>query len=664
VQGQTAGPLEGQIEDRRARLRGVALPGDIGMEHITELACGVAGGAEEQHDVAHQSPTVDEFRSQRQALPFRGDFRAALIAGQPSGADLFIHRFEGQVPAHIGATAIGQQSLCICPRQRSQPQSRGVDRVGGAPQHSANYPRSSPEEEEASDDGGNELVQNARVARGAVGWGCMVWPVRSRQSGDLVTKLLGALLVALALAPSSALAAGQPPLTLGRTVAVQRVSGTVLVRRPRSSAAVMITGRSVIPVGSTIDTTGGKVLLTTATPHGGTQFGLFNGGSFVVAQKRSALTDLILTGGQRRTRCLAARAAKTLSPAVLRLLHGHAHGKFTTVGSYGSAAVRGTDWTTTDRCDGTLLTDDEGKIDTQTNNGAVSSPTLSSGESSDYRCATGGLPPVSSTYCIAVEGFVQHTILNGRSVTLYKYVAALATKSPADEPTELCITTPSGQTTCTQYPLAPPDPAGYMSSTVGCYTSEAGDYQFTYRLGGIALGAPLIYHSPGPSPVSQGCEAWLGKPDPGDTTAPLDANVKQVNRYSLPTAVIVGFEDVLLGATGKPGTALIRGVVYADAQGAPGAFVGATRVFRYTGSDGSGMATLTFSPNLSLPAGDYWIGLLTGGQSDVARLSYDPDPGALASDTNTFVSGPSDPFGPITSQNELMSLYLDYLVAT
>ncbi len=467
----------------------------------------------------------------------------------------------------------------------------------------------------------------------------------------------------LALIPAHALAANAP--VLGRTVAVQRVSGTVLVRRPRSAVAVRLAARSVVPVGSTIDTTSGKVQLTTATTRGGTQFGMFDGGAFVVTQERSGLADLTLTGGRRTTRCVAASAAaKKLSPAVLRLLHGHSHGRFRTVGNYAAAAVRGTDWTTTDRCDGTLLADNSGKIDTETNNGAVTSPTLSSGETSVYRCANGGLAPVSSSYCVAVEGFVQHTVLDGRRVTLYKYVAALATKSPPGEPTELCITTPSGQSTCTQYPLAPPDPAGYMSSTVGCYTGEPGDYAITYRLGGVALGTPLIYHSPAASPVSQGCEAWLGKPDPGSTTAPLDANVKQVNRYSLPTPALVGFEYVLLGATGKAGTELIRGVVYGDSHGAPGPLVGATDIFPYTGSDGSGMATLTFKGNLQLPAGDYWIGLITGGQTDVARISYDPDPGVLDSDADSFLSGPSDPFGPISSGDELMSLYLDYLVAT
>jgi hypothetical protein len=488
----------------------------------------------------------------------------------------------------------------------------------------------------------------------------MFWSVRHR--GTLVTRLLVAPLVGLALLPARALAASEPGPILGQSVVVQRVSGTVLVRQPRSTIAVPVTGRTVVPVGSTIDTTSGKVLLMTATTRRGTQFGEFDRGAFVVTQKRSGLANLALAGGPRQTRCLATSAAKRLSPAVLRLLHGHSHGDFRTVGNYASAAVRGTDWTTTDRCDGTLLTDNAGKIDTATNNGAVSSPTLSSGETSDYRCATGGLAPVSSSYCVAVEGFVQHTVLDGRPVTLYKYVAALATKSPAGEATELCVTTPSGQSTCTQYPLAPRDPTGFMSSTVGCYTGEAGDYQITYRLGGVALGTPLIYHSPAASPVAPTCEAWLGKPDPGSTLAALSANVKQVNRYSLPTSARVGFEDVLLGPTGKAGTELVRGVVYGDTNGAPGPLLGATNIFPFARADGPGMATLAFSPNLQLPAGNYWIGLITGGQTDVAVISYDPESGVLESDANPFLSGPSNPFGPISSGNELMSLYLDYLV--
>ena len=39
---------------------------------------------------------------------------------------------------------------------------------------------------------------------------------------------------------------------------------------------------------------------------------------------------------------------------MLGRLSGNAHGKFTTRGQYSAATVRGTIWTVTDRCDGTL----------------------------------------------------------------------------------------------------------------------------------------------------------------------------------------------------------------------------------------------------------------------------------------------------------------------
>lgn len=483
-----------------------------------------------------------------------------------------------------------------------------------------------------------------------------------------VTRLLGALVLSLGLAPASAVAASGARPVLGRTVAVERVSGTVVVGLPRAAAAVPLVGRRVIPLGSTIDATRGLVRLTTATTAiARTQFGLFDGGAFVVNQQRSGLTDLTLVGGRRRAQCVGSRRdgfAAGVSAAVLRTLHGRAHGRFRTRGAFAAATVRGTDWTTTDRCDGTFVAANHGSVDTESNNGAVSSPTLSSGDSSVYRCAPRGLPPVSSSYCVAVEGFVQHAVLNGRSATLYKYVAALGTKSPAGERTDLCITTPSRSSACIQYPLAPPDPAGFMSSTVGCYTTEPGDYAITYRLGGVPLGAPLIYHSPASSHVSQGCEAWLGKPDPGILGAPLSTELKRVNRYTLPTTALVGFEYIFVRPTGKPGRELIRGIVYADSNGSPGRLLGSTNELSYTSADGSGWAELSFTPNLNLAAGDYWIGLVSGGQPGVADVPYDNAQGVLDYNDNSYSSGASDPFGPITVGNQLMSLYLDYLVAT
>ena len=49
-----------------------------------------------------------------------------------------------------------------------------------------------------------------------------------------------------------------------------------------------------------------------------------------------------------------ARVAAHLSSKVLGRLSSNAHGKFTTHGQYSAATVRGTQWTVTNQCDGTL----------------------------------------------------------------------------------------------------------------------------------------------------------------------------------------------------------------------------------------------------------------------------------------------------------------------
>jgi hypothetical protein len=50
-------------------------------------------------------------------------------------------------------------------------------------------------------------------------------------------------------------------------------------------------------------------------------------------------------------------SAAAVSSKTLQLLHASAHGKFRTTGRYSAATVRGTVWTVSDRCDGTLTHD-------------------------------------------------------------------------------------------------------------------------------------------------------------------------------------------------------------------------------------------------------------------------------------------------------------------
>jgi hypothetical protein len=135
---------------------------------------------------------------------------------------------------------------------------------------------------------------------------------------------------------------------------------------------VPFTGAANIPVGSQLDTSKGRVALTSATDTGGakTQTSDFYQGIFAVKQtvpkkkpkKPTALTtDLVLKGELPRSQCAPLKGARAATvdkkkgpKAVLGKLWGNGKGKFRTNGKYSAATVRGTIWLVQDRCDGTL----------------------------------------------------------------------------------------------------------------------------------------------------------------------------------------------------------------------------------------------------------------------------------------------------------------------
>jgi hypothetical protein len=154
-----------------------------------------------------------------------------------------------------------------------------------------------------------------------------------------------------------------PPPVEGKTVNVTPVSGTVLVKK-RHGGFVPLSEAKQIPMGSTLDTTHGVVKLDSATGKlGTTQTGNFNGGQFRVTQtKKNPLTQLTMGGGgfgSCKTRVpRGGSAARTHR----RRLFGNAHGRFRTRGRNSSATVRGTKWTMTDTCAGTLTSVQRGVV--------------------------------------------------------------------------------------------------------------------------------------------------------------------------------------------------------------------------------------------------------------------------------------------------------------
>jgi hypothetical protein len=154
-----------------------------------------------------------------------------------------------------------------------------------------------------------------------------------------------------------------PAPTTGKTVNVDTVSGTVLVKVPGSKTFVVLgTQERQIPTGSIIDTRKGQISITTGagTASKATQTAVFYDGIFQFTQPRAArdaIAEAKLVGALENCPKAKKRSGSAFDAARLRgrRLWGKGKGRFRTRGRRSSTTVRGTTWLVEDRCDGTTL---------------------------------------------------------------------------------------------------------------------------------------------------------------------------------------------------------------------------------------------------------------------------------------------------------------------
>jgi hypothetical protein len=142
-----------------------------------------------------------------------------------------------------------------------------------------------------------------------------------------------------------------PAPVFHRSVVVKRVSGTVRVKRPGSSAYVTLTGAQTVPLGSSVDVKQGRLALSSEPKRGvKRETAQFYNGIFKVTQPGS-ITELRLT--EVLASCRKGATAAAAKPKT-RKLWGDGTGSFRTRGQYSAATVRGTRWLVQDSCAGTL----------------------------------------------------------------------------------------------------------------------------------------------------------------------------------------------------------------------------------------------------------------------------------------------------------------------
>jgi len=269
---------------------------------------------------------------------------------------------------------------------------------------------------------------------------------------------------------------------LGRTVVVRMVRGRISVKRPGQRRSQRLRGKRMIPVGSTIDASHGRVKLITATcRRHRTQSGVFYDGAFVVRQDPvTAVTDLALTGGGAdRCRGQAAGGAHSAARRRPRRLWGNAHGRFRTVGRYSAAAVRGTLWLTEDACQQTSTQVRRGQTVVTATGDFPVEITLDPGERMSLYC-TGSGPEAAPFYCISA--FAPATPKNSFTLGLYAQIP------DTTENFDLCLSGPDAGTCFTRNLVAIPDEPSLRGGKVVCRPRRAGIFSVTWRVGGQSLG--------------------------------------------------------------------------------------------------------------------------------------------------------------------------------
>ena len=154
--------------------------------------------------------------------------------------------------------------------------------------------------------------------------------------------------------------------------------------------------------------------------------------------------------------------------------------------------------------------------------------------------------------------------------------------------------------------------------------------------------------------------AVFGKTTVGASSDSFRVDLKRVNRYALPAAGSITKLSIYLAPSGTSGQQVMKGIIYSDVSGKPEALLGVTEPLTFTSTSSAGWYDLVFSTPLKLSAGNYWIGAITGATSGVAGFRYDSVAGARDYSANTYASGPTNPFGAVTTDSEQFSLYATY----
>lgn len=141
--------------------------------------------------------------------------------------------------------------------------------------------------------------------------------------------------------------------------------------------------------------------------------------------------------------------------------------------------------------------------------------------------------------------------------------------------------------------------------------------------------------------------ATFGQTTPGTVSSPTQDGRYWASKFTLTEAGLVtavnAFFDYDAGNTSNSGDSA-KAVIYADSAGSPGTLMGVSAAAAVPGGD----VEVSFSISVSLPAGDYWLGIVSNGFQ--ARLNSTSTGGEYVRKQTLDYANPANPMGTPDAQ--------------
>jgi hypothetical protein len=241
-------------------------------------------------------------------------------------------------------------------------------------------------------------------------------------------------------ATSSVHASAAKPPVLGRTVLVAPVSGRVFVRLVGAHVFLRLKAPLDLPVGSVIDTRHGSMSVTEAGVTGRVDVATVDGGRAIVTQQAASAAPTTFRLSQTLACGKTAAAAAAKHAARRRHIRvTESDGNWDTCAQYVATAAEGTNWTTTDTCDGSTVTVRSGLV-TATNLITQKTVTLTAGEHLTVTAPRHRSPPPTRTVTGSLSNgagsalaysIQTNTAANGFKLILPSGVSVTSTSAPS-----------------------------------------------------------------------------------------------------------------------------------------------------------------------------------------------------------------------------------------